>query len=65
MTHDDDYDDNSLLGYCVVLIGLMMERVRTSEMSISFYGTTRRNIPEGCHFHTRRRENLKCHLNET
>jgi hypothetical protein len=26
----------------------MMEAVRTSEMSVNFYETTRRNIPEGC-----------------
>jgi hypothetical protein len=37
----------------------MMEAVRTSETSVYFNGTTRRYIPEGCHFHTRRRENLK------
>jgi hypothetical protein len=27
---------------------LMMEAVRTSETSVYFYETTRRNIPEGC-----------------
>jgi hypothetical protein len=37
----------------------MMEAVRTSEMSVYFNGTTRRYIPEGCHFHTRRCEKLK------
>jgi hypothetical protein len=36
-----------------------MEAVRTSETSVSFYETARRNIPEGCHLRTRRRENLK------
>jgi hypothetical protein len=36
-----------------------MEAVRTSETSVNFYETTRRNIQEGCHLHTRRRENLK------
>jgi hypothetical protein len=35
---------------------------RTSETSVYFYETTWRNIPEGCHFHTRRRENLKISL---
>jgi hypothetical protein len=44
---------------------LMMEAVRTSETSVNFYETTRRNIPEGCHLHTRRRENLKSHLRPT
>jgi hypothetical protein len=36
----------------------MMEGVNTSETSVNFYETTRRNIPEGCHLHTRGRENL-------
>jgi hypothetical protein len=43
------------------MIALMMQGVSTSEMSVSFYQTTRRNIPEGCHLHTRRRENLNSH----
>jgi hypothetical protein len=33
----------------------------TSESSMNFYQTTRRNIPEESHLHTRRRENLKYH----
>jgi hypothetical protein len=40
---------------------MVMEAVRTSETSVCFNDTTRRYIPEGCHFHTRRRENLKSH----
>jgi hypothetical protein len=43
------------------IIARMTEAVRTSETSINFYETTRRNIPEGYHLHTRRRENLKSH----
>jgi hypothetical protein len=40
----------------------MMEAVSTSETSVNFYETTRRNIPENCHLHARRRrENLKSH----
>jgi hypothetical protein len=39
-----------------------MEVVCTSETSVNFYQTTRRNIPEDSHLHTRRRENLKYHL---
>jgi hypothetical protein len=31
-----------------ILIALMMEEVSTSETSVNFYETTRRNIPEGC-----------------
>jgi hypothetical protein len=42
-----------------LLIVLMMEAVNTSETSANLYETTRHNIPEGCHIHTRRRENLK------
>jgi hypothetical protein len=44
---------------CSLVEGLMIEVVSTSETSIYFYETTRRNIPEGCHLHTRRREKLK------
>jgi hypothetical protein len=36
-----------------------MEAVNTKETSLNFYETTRRNIPENSHLHTRRRENLK------
>jgi hypothetical protein len=39
----------------------MMEAVSTPETSVNIYQTTRRNIPEDSHFHTRRRENLKSH----
>jgi hypothetical protein len=44
------------------LTALMMEAANTSETSVSFYETTRRNIPEDSHFHIRRRENLKSHM---
>jgi hypothetical protein len=33
------------------IIALMMEAVSTSEMSVNFYETTRRNIPEDGHLH--------------
>jgi hypothetical protein len=36
----------------------MMEAVSTSETSVNLYQTTRCNIPEDSHLHTRRRENL-------
>jgi hypothetical protein len=39
----------------------MMEAANTSETSIHFYQTTRRNISEDSHIHIRRRENLKSH----
>jgi hypothetical protein len=39
----------------------VMEAASTSENSVNFYQTTRHNIPEDCHLHTRRRENLKYH----
>jgi hypothetical protein len=44
------------------LIALMIEAVNTSETSVNFYQTTRRNNPEDSHLHTQRRENLKSHL---
>jgi hypothetical protein len=40
----------------------MMAAVSTSETSAYFYQTTRRNIPEDGHLHTRRHEDLKSHL---
>jgi hypothetical protein len=39
----------------------MMEAVSTSETSVCFHQTTRHYIPEGCHIHTRRYDNLKSH----
>jgi hypothetical protein len=39
----------------------MMEAVSTSETSVNLYQTTRRNIPEDSHLHTRYLENLKSH----
>jgi hypothetical protein len=43
----------------IAMIALMTEAVRISKALVNFYETTRRNIPEGCHLHTRRCENLK------
>jgi hypothetical protein len=39
----------------------MMEAASTSETSVNFYQTKRRNIPADSHLHSRRRENLKYH----
>jgi hypothetical protein len=39
----------------------MMEAVSISETSVNFYQTTRRNILEDGHIHTRRHENLISH----
>jgi hypothetical protein len=36
-----------------------MEAASTSETSVNFYQTARRNIPEDSYLHTRRRKNLK------
>jgi hypothetical protein len=38
-----------------------MEAVSTSETSVNFYLTARRNIPEDSRLHARHRENLKSH----
>jgi hypothetical protein len=43
----------------------MMEAVRTSETAVYFNETTRPYIPQICHFHNRRRENLKTLLKIT
>jgi hypothetical protein len=43
------------------IITQMMEAVSTSKTSINVYQTTRCNIPEDSHPHTRRCENLKSH----
>jgi hypothetical protein len=43
----------------MMMIALMMEAALTSETSVKFYQTTRRNNPEDSHLHTRRRENIK------
>jgi hypothetical protein len=40
----------------------LMEAVSTSKTSVNFYQTAPRNIPEGSHLQTRRRENLKSDL---
>jgi hypothetical protein len=46
------------------IIVLMMEVVSTSETSVKFYETTRRNNSEENHFHIRLRENQKYYLDE-
>jgi hypothetical protein len=43
----------------MAMIVLMLEAANTSETSVNVYHTTRRNIPEDSHLHTRSRENLK------
>jgi hypothetical protein len=40
----------------------IIREMNTSETSVNFYQTTRRNNPEDSHLHTRRRENLKYHI---
>jgi hypothetical protein len=52
----DKSSENALM-----LIALTMEAVRTSETPVYFSETTRRYIPEGCHLHTRGRQNLISH----
>jgi hypothetical protein len=45
-----------------LIIALVMEAASTSETSVNLYQTARRNNPDDSHLHTRRRENLKSHL---
>jgi hypothetical protein len=40
----------------------MIAQTSTSETSVNFYQTTRRNNPEDSHLRTRCRENLKSHV---
>jgi hypothetical protein len=47
-----------------LITALMMEAVCTCETSVYFDRTTRRYVPEGCHFHTRRRDNLMFHYDD-
>jgi hypothetical protein len=57
-------EDCCLLGCCAVVIraiALLMEARITSEASLNFCQTTRRNNHEVSHLHTRRRENWKYH----
>jgi hypothetical protein len=49
----------SIIRAITAVIAFMMGAVRTSETSTYFHKTTRRYIPEVCHLHTHRRENLK------
>jgi hypothetical protein len=44
------------------VITLMMEAGTSSETSVNYYQSTRRNNPEDSHFHTRRRENFESHI---
>jgi hypothetical protein len=57
------YKDAYLPQYCAVqsVDALMIEAIRTSETSVNFYQTTRRNIPQDSPHHTRSLENLKYH----
>jgi hypothetical protein len=45
----------------VEAITLMMEAASTSETSVNFYQTTRRNNPKDSNLNTYRRENLESH----
>jgi len=44
------------------IIALMMEAARTSETTVDIQLRTRQYIPEDSELHTRRRENLKSHI---
>jgi hypothetical protein len=47
------------------MITLIIEAASTSEMWVTFYQTTRHNIPEDSHLRTRRRENLEYHVSNS
>jgi hypothetical protein len=46
------------------LIALMMGAASTSETTVNFYQTTRRNNAKNSQLHTRRRENIKFRLSD-
>jgi hypothetical protein len=46
------------------IIALMLEAARTSETSIDIRLRTRQYIPADSELYTRRRENLKSHIND-
>jgi hypothetical protein len=54
-----EHKETSLTGKVLYNFALMMEAVRTSETSVSFYKTRSRNIPENGSLHFLRSENLK------
>jgi hypothetical protein len=56
-------DDGVMLKFVagVLLIALMMGAAGTCGKLLNFYQTRRRSIPEDCHLHCRRRENLTPH----
>jgi hypothetical protein len=43
-------------------VSFLTEAVNISETSTDFYQTTRRNMPEDSHLHTRRRKDVKYHV---
>jgi hypothetical protein len=51
----------TILGTCLNITLFCDVAISTSETSVNFYHTIRRNIPEDSHLHTRRRENLISH----
>jgi hypothetical protein len=54
------YDVSEVLAASI--IALTMKTASTSETSVNFYQTRRRNNPEDNNLHTRCRENLKYNL---
>jgi hypothetical protein len=54
-----NFVSTSLVRVATVFVLLITESSEIKYGMVSFYQTTRRNIPEDSRFHTRRRENLK------
>jgi hypothetical protein len=54
-------DVSKMLVAFIIKIALMTEAANTSETSVNFYQTTRRNNPEDNRLHTRGLENQKSH----
>jgi hypothetical protein len=56
LLQEQDQDQEQKKIRIFMAIALMMEAVSTSETSVSYYQTTRRNIPEDNHLHIRHHE---------
>jgi hypothetical protein len=42
-------DVSEVLTVIIIIRAMMIEAISASEMSVSFYEITRRNIPDACH----------------
>jgi hypothetical protein len=53
-SHSSEYEDDCLLGCCAMYPGDISEVLGASEISVNFYQTAQRNIPEDSNLKTGR-----------